>query len=76
MSKKEETATSEAAVAPADRVPALAPVAVFRDKAYTSRTLVLPSGETTKVTAGRITATSPELRSYLDKHSEFERIED
>lgn len=72
MTKKEDTTPT--VIAPVER--ASAPVGQYRDKAYTSRTLVLPSGYTAKVMAGRITAASLELRSYLDKHPEFERIED
>lgn len=76
MSKKEEITPSEAAAVPADRAPVPAPVAAFRDKVFTSRTLVLPSGKTAKVKGGRIAAEFPELRDYLASHPEFEPVKD
>lgn len=76
MSKKEETASSETAVVPAERAPVTAPVTAFRDKVFTSRTLVLPSGKTAKVKGGRIAAEFPELRDYLARHPEFEPVKD
>lgn len=76
MSKKEETAPSEAAAVPADRAPVVVSVATFRDKVFTSRTLVVPSGKTAKVKGGRIAAEFPELRDYLARHPEFEPVKD
>lgn len=76
MSKKEETASSETAVVSAERAPVTAPAAAFRDKVFTSRTLVLPGGKTAKVKGGRIAAEFPELRDYLARHPEFEPVKD
>lgn len=73
MSKKEDTVPSP--VAPTETAPATAPALTYRDKAYTSRTLVLPGGQTAKVAAGRVAADTPALRAYLDKHPDFERVE-
>jgi hypothetical protein len=55
---------------------AVAPVpggAVFRDKVFTSRTLVLESGRTVPVARGRVTATDTELLTWLTANPEFER---
>ena len=46
----------------------------FADKAYKSRTIVLPDGRSFAVEKGRITAADPALVEHLDKHPEFERI--
>jgi hypothetical protein len=72
MSKKEEP--SDVAVIPTE--PAAVAVATYRDKVFTSRTLVLPSGKTVKVKGGRIAAEFPELRDYLARHPEFEPVKD
>lgn len=47
---------------------------IYRDKAYKTRTVVLPDGRTFDVERGRIEARDPELLAWLDKHSEFERL--
>lgn len=73
MSKKEDAVPSP--VAPIETASAPAPTMIYRDKAYTSRTLVLPGGQTAKVVAGRIAADTPALRALLDKHPDFERVE-
>lgn len=52
---------------------AIAP-AVFADKAYKSRTIVLPDGRGFEVVKSRISASDPALIEFLDKHSEFERV--
>lgn len=71
MGTKKDTAQAAPAPADAAQVPA-APV--FKDKAYTSRTLILPSGAGVAVKAGQIAATSDELLAYLGSHAEFERL--
>ena len=73
MSKKEDAVPSPGA--PMETASAPAPTMAYRDKAYTSRTLVLPGGLTAKVAAGRIAADTPALRAFLDKHPDFERVE-
>lgn len=57
-------------------VPAAEPVEQWRDKHYTSRVLVLPSGEVARVAAGVVTVTTDEVRAYLQAQSDaFEQIE-
>lgn len=64
MTTKKETAQP----APATAVPA------YRDKRFTSRTLILGEGRTAQVAAGKIAATTDELLALLDQHEDFERI--
>lgn len=47
---------------------------VFRDKAYKSRSLVLPDGTVHRVLHHHLTAASPALIGHLDQHPEFERV--
>ncbi|UTY60414.1 hypothetical protein [Massilia sp. erpn] len=47
---------------------------VFRDTEYKCRTIILPDGTEHRVLHSHITAASPELVSYLDASSEFERV--
>lgn len=47
---------------------------VYRDKAYTSRTLILEGGGTAKVVAGKIEASDALLLAFLDAHEDFERV--
>ena len=51
-----------------------APSSVFRDKVYTSRTLILPDGEALPVAKGRVNATTDEQLQYLSTHPDFERL--
>lgn len=46
----------------------------YRDKAYKSRTLVLPDGRTFAVERGRIETHDPALIAWLDQQQEFERL--
>ena len=50
------------------------PVRTFRDKVYTSRTLILPSGATLPVAKGRATAVDDQQFQYLNSHPDFERL--
>ena len=54
--------------------PAVAPARTFRDKVYTSRTLILPDGATLPVAKGRVSADSDEQFQYLNTHPDFERL--
>lgn len=54
--------------------PALSPARTFRDKVYTSRTLILPDGATLPVAKGRVSADSDEQFQYLNTHPDFERL--
>lgn len=48
--------------------------AIFRDKQYTSRTLILPDGAVVQVAKGQITADTPELLAFLSDRKDFERL--
>lgn len=50
------------------------PVRAFRDKVYTSRTLILPGGATLPVAKGRATAVDDQQFQYLNSHPDFERL--
>ena len=50
------------------------PVRTFRDKVYTSRTLILPGGATLPVAKGRATAVDDQQFQYLNTHPDFERL--
>ena len=47
---------------------------VFRDKEFTSRTLILPEGRTVKVVQGKVEASDPELLTLLRARTSFELI--
>ena len=54
--------------------PAVAPARTFRDKVYTSRTLILPSGAAVPVAKGRACAVDDDQFQYLNTHPDFERL--
>ncbi|WP_324830791.1 hypothetical protein [Pseudomonas saxonica] len=54
--------------------PVADPVRTFRDKVYTSRTLILPGGATLAVAKGRATAVDDQQFQYLNTHPDFERL--
>ena len=54
--------------------PVADPVRTFRDKVYTSRTLILPGGATLAVAKGRATAVDDQQFQYLNSHPDFERL--
>ncbi|TWR83887.1 hypothetical protein [Pseudomonas saxonica] len=54
--------------------PVMDPVRTFRDKVYTSRTLILPSGEVLPVAKGRVHAADDQQFQYLSTHPDFERL--
>jgi len=54
--------------------PSPAAVPTYRDKVFTSRTLILAEGRTAQVAGGKIAATTDELLSLLEQHEDFERI--
>ncbi|WP_178088553.1 MULTISPECIES: hypothetical protein [unclassified Pseudomonas] len=54
--------------------PVADPVRAFRDKVYTSRTLILPGGATLPVAKGRATALDDQQFQYLNSHPDFERL--
>ena len=54
--------------------PVADPVRTFRDKVYTSRTLILPGGATLAVAKGRVSAVDDQQFQYLNSHPDFERL--
>lgn len=47
---------------------------VFRDKEFTSRTLILSNKRTVQVVGGVVEATDPELLTFLRTRSSFELV--
>ncbi len=62
--------------ATADAVQSIGPARVFRDKVFTSRTLILPSGETLSVIAGRVTACGDDQYAFLKTHPDLEQLKE
>lgn len=58
----------------ADAVESIGPARVFRDKVFTSRTLILPSGETLPVISGRVTAFGDDQYAFLKTHPDLEQL--
>lgn len=55
-------------------VESIGPPRVFRDKVFTSRTLILPSGGTLSVVAGRVTAFGDDQYAFLKSHPDLEQL--
>lgn len=49
-------------------------VRIFRDKVYTSRTLILPNGAALSVAKGRVSAFGDDQFQYLNTHPDFEPL--
>jgi len=47
----------------------------FRDKLYTSRTLVMPDGRTLPVAQGRVFAVDDDQHAFLKAHPDLEPLE-
>lgn len=62
--------------ATAGAVESIGPARVFRDKVFTSRTLVLPNGETLPVIAGRVTACGDDQYAFLKTHPDLEQLKE
>ena len=60
----------------ADAVESIGPARVFRDKVFTSRTLILPGGETLPVVAGRVTACGDDQFAFLKAHPDLEQLKE
>ena len=56
------------------KAPFINSVRVFRDKVYTSRTLILPSGACLAVAQHNASAVDEEQYQYLNSHPDFERL--
>ncbi|QLG90414.1 hypothetical protein HZF02_15495 [Pseudomonas yamanorum] len=50
----------------------IGPARVFRDKVYTSRTLIMPNGQTLTVVKGLVTAFGDDQHEYLSGHPDLE----
>ena len=75
MSKtSDEKVTDPVAPVLSKSTPVADPVRTFRDKVYTSRTLILPGGATLAVAKGRATAVDDQQFNYLNTHPDFERL--
>jgi hypothetical protein len=59
-----------------DAAESIGSVRVFRDKVFTSRTLILPSGETLPVIAGRVTACGDDQYAFLKAHPDLEQLKE
>ena len=75
MSKTPDDKVTES-VAPVlqKTTPVLSPSRTFRDKVYTSRTLILPDGATLPVAKGRVSAFGDDQFHYLSTHPDFEPL--
>ncbi|MCQ9469803.1 MULTISPECIES: hypothetical protein [Pseudomonas] len=63
---------------PASTLPAVRPATrTYRDRLYTSRTLILPNDRTLAVIAGRVTVPTDDAVAldYLDQHPDLESLE-
>ena len=75
MSKTPDDKVTEPAALVLQKTTSVAdPVRAFRDKVYTSRTLILPSGAALPVAKGRVNATTDDQLQYLSTHPDFERL--
>ncbi len=75
MSKTPDNKVTEpAALVLQKNTPDTDPVRTFRDKVYTSRTLILPGGATLPVAKCRATAVDDQQFQYLNSHPDFERL--
>ncbi|WP_338500898.1 hypothetical protein VRB50_12400 [Pseudomonas poae] len=62
--------------ATASAVQSLGPPRIFRDKVFTSRTLILPGGVTLSVVAGRVTACGDDQYAFLKAHPDLEQLQE
>ena len=75
MSKTPDDKVTEPAALVLQKTTSVAdPVRAFRDKVYTFRTLILPSGEVLPVAKGRVHAADDQQFQYLSTHPDFERL--
>jgi hypothetical protein len=57
-----------------DAVESIGPPRVFRDKVFTSRTLIMPGGGTLPVVAGRVTACGDDQYEFLKSHPDLQQL--
>ena len=55
-------------------VESIGPPRVFRDKVFTSRTLIMPGGGTLSVAAGRVTACGDDQYAFLKAHPDLQQL--
>lgn len=60
--------------AAANAVESIGPPHVFRDKVFTSRTLIMPGGGTLPVVAGRVTACGDDQYAFLKAHPDLQQL--
>lgn len=60
----------------ASAVESIGPPRIFRDKVFTSRTLILPGGGTLPVVAGRVTACGDDQYAFLKAHPDLEQLQE
>ncbi|KTC25755.1 hypothetical protein AO391_05910 [Pseudomonas marginalis ICMP 9505] len=61
---------------PSGSVESIGPARVFRDKVFTSRTLIMPSGSQLPVVASRVTACGDDQYAFLKAHPELEQLQE
>lgn len=67
--------TPEAADAvPLQLVAEVGPARIFRDRVFTSRTLIMPDGRSLPVSKGRVIAFGDDQFDYLNAHPDLELI--
>lgn len=79
---KKPTAESAAAVeippaptaVPLQLIAEVGAARIFRDKVFTSRTLIMPDGRSIPVSKGRVTAFGDDQFDYLNAHPDLELI--
>lgn len=71
---QEEPVELEQSIAP--RITSASAEVTYRDKVYTSRTLIMPEGRTLAVARGRVTVTKADTQAvaFLDQLADFELI--
>ncbi|WP_325918056.1 hypothetical protein [Pseudomonas frederiksbergensis] len=52
----------------------IGPARVFRDKRFTSRTLIMPNGQPVPVIAGQVTACGDEQYAFLKAHPDLQPL--
>lgn len=62
------------ATVPLQLIAEAGPARIFRDKVFTSRTLIMPGGRSLPVSQGRVTAFGDDQFDYLNAHPDLELI--
>ncbi|WP_325985751.1 hypothetical protein VP719_11810 [Pseudomonas protegens] len=59
---------------PTGELTEIGPARVFRDKVYTSRTLIMPNGQALPVVKGLVLACGDDQYEYLNGHPDLEPV--